>query len=152
MPGLEGKRVLVVVSDVARGRQLAEALRRGGATVLGPAPTAYYALSLLGHGSLNAAFFDIPRDDEMERLLARLSAQEVRWGYARRAGYGDGQFAGRPSVEAPYGDDEVLTLLSKLLAETDSEEPPLKQASADTYVMEHAILEVLGSKPRPHSG
>ena len=45
---LNGKRILVAEDDYFLATDICRDLRELGATVLGPAPTSFYALSLLG--------------------------------------------------------------------------------------------------------
>jgi DNA-binding response OmpR family regulator len=56
---LLGKRVLVVEDDFLLATDLCRGLADLGATVLGPAPTPFYALSLLGRRGVDAAVLDI---------------------------------------------------------------------------------------------
>jgi CheY-like chemotaxis protein len=59
--GLEGKRIVVVEDDALLALDITEQLRAAGATVLGPAPTAHYAMQLIGPGKrrLDGAVLDI---------------------------------------------------------------------------------------------
>lgn len=56
---IKGKRILVVEDEYQLGRQLCDALKREGAHVLGPAPTPFYAFTLLGRRNVDAAVLDI---------------------------------------------------------------------------------------------
>lgn len=73
---LQGKRILVVEDDKALAADLCRGLVDLGATIVGPAPTPFYALSLLGRRGVDAAVLDIHlyRSDVFEvahELLAR---------------------------------------------------------------------------------
>lgn len=73
---LQGKRILVVEDDTALAADLCRGLADLGATIVGPAPTPFYAISLLGRRGVDAAVLDIHlyRTDVFEvarELLAR---------------------------------------------------------------------------------
>ncbi len=55
---LTRKRILVVEDDRAAGEALCAELRDAGAIALGPAPTTFYALQLLGRRGIDAAVLD----------------------------------------------------------------------------------------------
>ena len=61
LAGLDGKRIIVVEDDAVLALDISDQLRDIGATVLGPAPTAYYALQLIGpeRRRLDGAVLDI---------------------------------------------------------------------------------------------
>jgi len=56
---LNGKRILVAEDDYLLATDICRDLRELGATVLGPAPTSFYALSLLGRRGVDGAVLDI---------------------------------------------------------------------------------------------
>jgi len=56
---LAGRRILVVEDDYLLATEICRDLRDLGATVLGPAPTPFYALSLLGRRGVDGAVLDI---------------------------------------------------------------------------------------------
>lgn len=56
---LTGKRILVVEDDYLLATDICRALRLKGATVLGPAPTPYYAMSLLTRRGIDGAVLDV---------------------------------------------------------------------------------------------
>jgi CheY-like chemotaxis protein len=56
---LTGKRILVVEDDGALAEDICRKLRELGATVLGPAPTPFYAMSLLGRRGVDGAVLDV---------------------------------------------------------------------------------------------
>jgi CheY-like chemotaxis protein len=58
---LDGKRIIVVEDDALLALDVADQLQSFGATVLGPAPTAYYARQLIGpeRRRLDGAVLDI---------------------------------------------------------------------------------------------
>lgn len=56
---LLGRRILVVEDDFIVAADLCRGLADLGATVLGPAPTPFYALALLGRRSVDIAVLDI---------------------------------------------------------------------------------------------
>lgn len=59
---LDGQRIIVVEDDYLLASEICRNLRASGATVLGPAPTPFYAMQLIGpekRRALNAAVLDI---------------------------------------------------------------------------------------------
>ena len=73
---MQGKRILIVEDDKALAADLCRGLADLGATIVGPAPTPFYAISLLGRRGVDAAVLDIHlyRTDVFEvarELLAR---------------------------------------------------------------------------------
>ncbi len=56
---LHGKRILVVEDDYLLASDICRHLRDLGATVLGPAPTPFYAQSLLGRRGVDVAILDV---------------------------------------------------------------------------------------------
>lgn len=56
---LNGKRIVVVEDDYLLATDICSELRRLGATVLGPAPTPFYATQLIGRRKIDAAVLDI---------------------------------------------------------------------------------------------
>ncbi len=56
---LNGKRIVVVEDDFLLATDICRELRDLGATVLGPAPTPFYATQLIGRRKIDAAVLDI---------------------------------------------------------------------------------------------
>ncbi len=56
---LEGKRILVVEDDYLLAEEMCQNLRKQGAVVLGPAPTPFYAMHLLGRRGVDGAVLDV---------------------------------------------------------------------------------------------
>jgi DNA-binding response OmpR family regulator len=56
---LSGKRIVVVEDDYLLASDICRELREKGATVLGPAPTPFYAMQLIGNRKLDAAVLDV---------------------------------------------------------------------------------------------
>ena len=56
---LNGKRIVVVEDDFLLATDICRDLRELGATVLGPAPTPFYATQLIGRRKIDAAVLDI---------------------------------------------------------------------------------------------
>lgn len=68
-PTLSGRRILVVEPDQTFGRDVCSRLRTQGATVLGPAPTPFYAFNLLmGRRGIDGAILDLEpgRQDDLD--------------------------------------------------------------------------------------
>jgi DNA-binding response OmpR family regulator len=56
---LNGKRIVVVEDDFLLATDICRELRELGATVLGPAPTPFYATQLIGRRKVDAAVLDV---------------------------------------------------------------------------------------------
>lgn len=56
---LNGKRIVVVEDDYLLANDICRELRELGATVLGPAPTPFYATQLIGRRKIDAAVLDV---------------------------------------------------------------------------------------------
>lgn len=56
---LNGKRIVVVEDDYLLANDICRELRDLGATVLGPAPTPFYAMHLIGRKKIDAAVLDV---------------------------------------------------------------------------------------------
>jgi len=56
---LNGKRIVVVEDDFLLAADICRELRNLGATVLGPAPTPFYATQLIGRRKIDAAVLDV---------------------------------------------------------------------------------------------
>jgi DNA-binding response OmpR family regulator len=56
---LNGKRIVVVEDDYLLATDICRELRDLGATVLGPAPTPFYAAQLIGRRKIDAAVLDV---------------------------------------------------------------------------------------------
>jgi DNA-binding response OmpR family regulator len=56
---LNGKRIVVVEDDYLLATDICRELRELGATVLGPAPTPFYATQLIGERKIDAAVLDV---------------------------------------------------------------------------------------------
>lgn len=56
---LFGKRIVVVEDDYLLASDICRELREHGATVLGPAPTPFYATQLIGNRKIDAAVLDV---------------------------------------------------------------------------------------------
>jgi len=59
IPDLNGKRIVVVEDDYVLAADICRELRNLGATVLGPAPTPFYAMHLIGRKKIDAAVLDV---------------------------------------------------------------------------------------------
>jgi two-component SAPR family response regulator len=118
--GLDGKRIIVVEDDAILARDMAEQLREIGATVLGPAPTAFYALQLIGperrkldaavldthlHGATVYEFADVLKDRGVPFLFAT--------GYDRSAI--PSRFHDAPLLQKPLGPSALEKALTEMV-------------------------------------
>ncbi|RUT30377.1 response regulator [Arsenicitalea aurantiaca] len=116
---LTGRRILVVEDDYALARELCADLKRHGATVLGPAPTSYYAINLMmGRRGIDSAILDIGlHGQEVYDLADLLRRQGVPMVFA--TGYGEhdilAAFRNEPRLQKPVLTNELVTLLDRLM-------------------------------------
>jgi len=151
------RRALLVMSDMERGRRISAGLKKAGFDVLGPAPTAYYALSLLGARSTDFAFVDVRLDTpEATQLLAKLEGQGIGWWYAARAEIqGDPRFPPERSLPIDYLAETLMQAFDVPPSETVEQDiPALPGGNSGAvpdgrYAMEQAILNALGTDRRP---
>lgn len=119
IPGLAGRRVLVVEDEYLIARDLEYSLQQAGADVAGPVPDVQQALMLIEADALDAAILDVNlRGDSVYAVADRLTASGVPYLFAT----GDVQIAdrsdyrSRPKLEKPILRDELLRAVNKLVA------------------------------------
>lgn len=110
---LSAMRILVVEDEYYLADDLATALRKEGAQVLGPAGTIDEALLLTDTG-VDCVVLDLNLRGDMAFPVAdRLEEQGIP--FLITTGYNDGSLLERfkhvPRIEKPYGMDEVITRL-----------------------------------------
>lgn len=116
---LRGRRILVAEDEYMLADEMAEALGKAGATVVGPAPRVGAALALArGEGALDAAVLDVSLAGEMvwpvvEALAARGVPVVLATGYDAHAI--PPAHAHLPRCEKPVGMGEVLRVLGRLV-------------------------------------
>lgn len=113
-----GKRILVVEDDFLLAADLCCALRDLGATVLGPAPTSFYALSLLGRRGVDAAVLDIRlygKDDFEVAEELRTRRIPMVFATARSAEEIPVKFRSEPRLSKPYHMTGLVSLVGELL-------------------------------------
>lgn len=71
MHDLDGKKILVVEDDHQLANDVCRQIRELGATVIGPAPTVFYASQLIGRQRIDAALLDITLHGELVFDIAR---------------------------------------------------------------------------------
>ncbi|CAO4176941.1 response regulator [Methylorubrum populi] len=119
IPGLVGRRVLVVEDEYLIARDLEYSLQQAGADVAGPVPDVQQALMLIEADALDAAILDVNlRGDSVYAVADQLTACGVPYLFAT----GDVQIAdrsdyrSRPKLEKPILSDELLRAVNKLVA------------------------------------
>lgn len=112
---LAGYRLLVVEDEYLIAREVAQALRRAGAFVIGPAPTVAAALDLLAsEGAPDAALLDINLRGEMAYPVAdALAGRGVPVVFATGYNFGSipDRYAGVPRCDKPA---EARTIVKAL--------------------------------------
>lgn len=116
---LAGRRVLIVEDEYLIAIEVKRWLRTAGATVAGPVPSAEQAFDLIEDESIDAAVLDLNLGDgdTAYPVADRLAALGVPYLFAT----GDMRVAdtsayrGRPRLEKPYLEAELIHALSDLL-------------------------------------
>ena len=116
---LNGKRILVVEDDHHLADQLCQALRQQGAVVLGPAPTPYYAMHLLGRRGVDIAILDdflhgIP----VFALADELTRRGIPVLFTGTAETFPPRFQDEPRLQKPYDQNQLLTRIAELVSES----------------------------------
>ena len=120
-PTLHDRRVLVVEDEYFVADDIARALSKAGAEVVGPVPTREEALGLLSSGArIDAAVLDINLRGDMAYPVAdALRERGVPFvfatGYGETAGAPGGFDA--PVIRKPYDVTQVAAAVAELLAE-----------------------------------
>lgn len=114
---LEGKRILVVEDDYYLADEMCQDLRRQGAVVLGPAPTPFYAMQLLGRRGVDGAVLDVRLHGTTVFSLAdELTRRGTPIVFA--TAYGDEampeRYKSRPRLTKPYDRSRLLEALVEL--------------------------------------
>ena len=123
---LMGKRVLVVEDDYLLATDICRALNDLGATVLGPAPTPFYALSLLGRRGVDTAVLDIRlHNSDVFEVADELLRRGVPMVFATAYGGGaiPARFRAIPQLDKPLDHSKLLDLI-QVLAHTEREPVP----------------------------
>jgi DNA-binding response OmpR family regulator len=118
MQDLNGKRIIVVEDDYLLATDVCRELRNLGATVLGPAPTPYYAMQLLGRKKIDAAVLDVRlHGTSVFEVAEMLQDRGVPIMFATASGRESlpGRFQGTPLLEKPL---DRTKLISEIVALT----------------------------------
>jgi DNA-binding response OmpR family regulator len=117
-PDLSNARILIVEDEYYLADDLARALTRQGAEVVGPVGALDEAEILVGQGNFDCAILDINLRGEMAFPLAdRLEAKGIPFIVA--SGYNSAampdRFLAVPRVEKPFDPSEIIAALPNLL-------------------------------------
>ena len=126
---LNGKRIVVVEDDFLLATDICRDLRNLGATVLGPAPTPFYATQLIGRRKIDAAVLDVRLHgatvfDVADQLRDRGVPILFATAYGREAI--PLRFQETCLLEKPL---DRKRLVSEIVAMTRRRSPPVAQAS-----------------------
>jgi DNA-binding response OmpR family regulator len=117
-PGLHDLRILIVEDEFYLADDLAAALRRAGAEVLGPAATLRDAEDAVRAGGFDCAILDMNLRGDMAFPIAdRLGAAGIPFLIA--TGYNSAslpdRFADTPRIEKPFDPARIIEAVPKLL-------------------------------------
>jgi DNA-binding response OmpR family regulator len=111
---LNGKRIVVVEDDFILATDICRTLRNLGATVLGPAPTPFYAMHLIGRKKVDAAVLDVRlHGTNVFEVADMLHEQGVPIIFATGADRATmpGRFHHSPILEKPFDQKHLVTQL-----------------------------------------
>lgn len=153
---LFGKRILVVEDDYSLATDLCRGLADLGATVLGPAPTPFYALGLLGRRGVDAAVLDIHLHgtdvfDVAEELVARNIP--MIFATASSAHELPGPYRSFPVLQKPVDCQILHAALTKALAKLHGEQPRAvpSRGDPDSDRLMRAVVGALRSSLHPEA-
>ena len=108
---LNGKRIIVVEDDYLLATDLCRELHNLGATVLGPAPTPFYAMQLVGRKKIDAAVLDVRLHGttvfEVAEMLQERGIPIMFATGSDRASL-PGRFQGTPLLEKPLDRRQLI--------------------------------------------
>ena len=111
---LNGKRIVVVEDDFVLATDICRTLRELGATVLGPAPTPFYAMHLIGGKKIDAAVLDVRLHGTTVFEVADLLLDRgvpIIFATAMDRNAIPSRFHDAPVLEKPYARKELVTEL-----------------------------------------
>ncbi len=120
---LAGKNVLVVEDEMLVMMAIEDMLTDLGCTSIAVAGSIDQALELIGTENFDLATIDLNLNGDRSYPVARaLDARGVPFAFSTGYGeYGIGEgFGGRPVLTKPYGDLQLVTVLTALLAASDT--------------------------------
>jgi DNA-binding response OmpR family regulator len=113
-----GKRILIVEDDYFLANEVSETFRRHEATVLGPAPTPFYAANLLSR-RVDGAILDVRLHSETVFDLADLLLERgtpLIFATAMGSEHIPERFRGMGYVQKPYLCDELISKMDRLVS------------------------------------
>lgn len=148
-PTLLGRRILVVEDDYIVATDICRGLSDLGATVLGPAPTPFYALALLGRRGVDIAVLDIKlHGQDVFEVAEELTSRGTPIVFVTAMGAKTLPTAFRqcPVLAKPVDPHRLHAMLAETLARRDAKPDlhtvPGSQARDDDRLM-RAIVKVL---------
>lgn len=145
---LQGRRILVVEDDTALAADLCRGLADLGATIVGPAPTPFYAISLLGRRGVDAAVLDIHlyRTDVFE-VAKELMARKIPMIFASADPLDvlPAPYRHCPIVQKPIDPRQVQAILAQktLAPAQEKTAPPSDQSSRPGDRLMRAVVRSL---------
>jgi len=123
---LRDKRILVVEDDYYLAHDICDDLKRHHATVLGPAPTPFFASNLLSHRRIDGAVLDvILHREHVYDLADELCRRGVPLLFATALGSDQlpERFRDFPHIQKPYSAIEVVSAMQHLVYPAQAAKP-----------------------------
>lgn len=114
---ITGKRILVVEDDYRLANALCADLRQHGVVVVGPAPTPFYAMQLLGRRGVDGAVLDVRLHGKTVFGLADELCRRgtpILFATANDEDVMPERFQGRPRITKPYDPESLRRALLAL--------------------------------------
>jgi DNA-binding response OmpR family regulator len=117
---LNGKRIVVVEDDYMLAVEVCRELRKFGATVLGPAPTPFYAMQLINGKRIDAAVLDVRlHGTTVFEVADRLTGQGVPIIFATGLNREElpGRYRNATCLEKPLDNTKLVAKIRELTRE-----------------------------------
>jgi DNA-binding response OmpR family regulator len=146
---LNGKRIVVVEDDFVLATDICRTLRDLGATVLGPAPTPFYAMHLIGRKKIDAAVLDVRlHGTTVFEVADMLQDQGVPIIFATATDRQSmpGRFQGSPLLEKPFDRKKLISEIQAMTRRPvarpvmpPNTAPPMAQREAPAQMFARAL-------------
>lgn len=150
---LNGKRIVVVEDDFVLATDICRTLRDLGATVLGPAPTPYYAMHLIGRKKIDAAVLDVRLHGATVFEVADMLRDQgvpIIFATATDRASMPGRFQEMPLLEKPFDRKKLVSEIQAMTrrplarpALPTHSLPPLTQREAPAQIFARALARTM---------
>lgn len=136
---LNGKRIVVVEDDFVLATDICRTLRDLGATVLGPAPTPYYAMHLIGRKKVDAAVLDVRLHGTLVFEVADMLREQgvpILFATGTDRMSMPGRFRESPLLEKPFDPKKLVSAIQAMTRRPLIRVPAMERARPATISSE----------------